>query len=387
VVRSRLSLFYKVQSPADLGDVGRLGLHLNEAIRGLGQFIQSLQESHLRDPKPFDAVEFPVQLHPLGQYPSVEFHFEQHFDLRSGCHAEAVFAIFTKALKYVLVDVPALRGVGFRARFREWSRCHCLQSTVRTNGQRYTGFVRLLLALAFCSVLVAQSPYRIPYTCTDEDMDAFGLTCSSKEPCPVYAELSTVEFLSGRLFVTGNLHTVSATLYGLLLVSDDGGKTWTEPLKRERWTSYELMQFADLEHGWVSGVVVQPLPKDPFLLLTSDAGKTWRQRPLFEESRFGSIHQLWFDTAKSGELVLDRSQGTIERYERYESQSGGESWELKETASKPMKLAKAKPPENPTWRLRADSASKTYRLEQRTSQGFATNATFEIHVADCKDAE
>jgi photosystem II stability/assembly factor-like uncharacterized protein len=218
-------------------------------------------------------------------------------------------------------------------------------------------------------------------------MDAFGLTCSTQEPCSVYAELSAVESLSGRLFVTGNLHTVSATLYGLLLVSDDGGKTWTEPLKRERWTSYDLMQFADLEHGWISGVTVQPLPKDPFLLLTSDAGKTWRTRPIFEESRFGSIQQLWFDTAKAGELVLDRSQGNNQRYERYETQTGGESWELKETSAKPLKLARAKPRENPTWRLRADSASKAYRLEQRTSQGFTTSATFEIHVADCKDAE
>ena len=241
--------------------------------------------------------------------------------------------------------------------------------------------------LAFCSAVLAQTPYKIPYTCTDEDMDAFGLTCSAKDPCPVYAELSAVESLSGRLFVTGNLHTVSATLYGLLLESDDGGKTWAEPLKRERWTAYELMQFADLEHGWVSGVVERPLPTDPFLLLTSDAGKTWRPRPLFEESRFGSIQQLWFDTAKSGELVLDRSQGNTQSYERYESESGGESWELKETASKPMKLAKAKVQGNPTWRLRADSATKTYHLEQRTTQGFTTNATFEIHVADCKDAE
>ena len=124
--------------------------------------------------------------------------------------------------------------------------------------------MRLLLIAALSSVLIAQTPYRIPFTCTAEDIDAFGLTCSQQEPCPVFAELSSVESLSGRLFVTGNLHTVSATLYGLLLVSDDGGKTWTEPLKHERWTAYDLIQFADLEHGWISGVVMQPLPKDPF---------------------------------------------------------------------------------------------------------------------------
>jgi photosystem II stability/assembly factor-like uncharacterized protein len=176
-------------------------------------------------------------------------------------------------------------------------------------------------------------------------------------------------------------------LYGLLLMSDDGGKTWTEPVKRDRWTSFEQIQFVDLEHGWVSGVTIQPLPKDPFLLLTSDAGKSWRARPLFEESRFGSIHQFWFDTPKTGELVLDRSQGTIQRYERYETQSGGESWETKEVSNKPIKLSSARPKENPTWRVRTDSASKTFRVEQRTSEGWSLAASFEIRVGDCKGTE
>ncbi len=154
----------------------------------------------------------------------------------------------------------------------------------------------LAILLSLASMLAAES-IRIPYTCTAADMDAFGFTCSSEEPCPVYADLVAVDALAGRLFVTGNLHTSSATMYGLLLVSEDGGKTWTEPVKRDRWTAFELIQFADLQHGWVSSVTIQPLPKDPILLLTADGGKTWRARPLFEESRFGSIQQFWFDDA------------------------------------------------------------------------------------------
>jgi hypothetical protein len=246
---------------------------------------------------------------------------------------------------------------------------------------------QLAILTVLSSLLSAQSAIRIPYTCTMADLDAFGLTCTPEEPCPVYAELASVEALGGRLFVTGNLHTVSATLYGLLLVSDDGGKTWTEPVKRDRWTSFEQIQFADLEHGWVSGVTIQPLPKDPFLLLTSDAGKTWRARPLFEESLYGSIQQFWFDNAKTGELVLDKSQGANQRYELYGTQSGGESWETKEVSNKPIKLAGAKPKENPTWRLRTDSASKSFRVEQRMSEGWTLTAAFEIRVGDCKGTE
>ncbi len=234
-----------------------------------------------------------------------------------------------------------------------------------------------------CAALDAQTAYRIPYACTQQDLDAFGLDCSEREPCPVYAELSSVESLSGRLFVAGNLHTLSGTLYGLLLMSDDGGKTWTEPVKRERWWSLDQIQFADLQHGWVSGAVMQPLPKDAFLLLTSDAGKTWHTRPLSEESRFGSIQQFWFESPTVGELVLDQSQGTIGRYELYGSQTGGEAWKVKEVQKQAPKLSKARPRDNPTWRLRPDPASKTIRLEQRTSDGFKPVTSFEIHVTDC----
>ena len=246
-------------------------------------------------------------------------------------------------------------------------------------------FIAILLVLP--TLLAAQQPFRVPYTCTMADLDAFGLTCTPEEPCPVYAELSSVESVTGRLFVAGNLHTVSATLYGLLLVSDDSGKTWTEPVKRDRWTSFDQIQFIDLQHGWVTGMTVQPLPRDPFFLLTSDAGKTWRNRPLFEESRFGSIEQFSFDSAKTGELILDQSQGNIQRYERYESQSGGESWEAKEVSNKPLKLANAKPKENPTWRLRTDAVSKTVRLEQRTATGWSLTTAFEIQVGECKGNE
>lgn len=232
-------------------------------------------------------------------------------------------------------------------------------------------------------LLSAQEPTRLDNVCTAADEDRFGLTCNEDDPCPVFLELSAVEANGSTLFVTGDLHTLTTTMYGLLLESEDGGRTWTEPNKRLRSSALEDIQFLDFQHGWISGMKLEPLPRDPFFVSTSDGGKSWRETPVFEDTEFGSIQQFWFETATSGELVLDRSQGATERYERYVSMTGGSSWELQQTDSKPIRLAKSKPTENASWRVRADG--ETYRVERRTSANtWEAVATFAIHAGDCK---
>lgn len=242
-------------------------------------------------------------------------------------------------------------------------------------------FVPIFLLLQL--LLSAQEPIKLEQVCTQEDEDKFGLTCDENDPCPVFLELSGVEANGSSLFVTGDLHTVTTTIYGLLLESEDGGKTWTEPNKRLRSSALEEIQFLDFQHGWISGMKLEPLPRDPFLLLTGDGGKSWRQAPLFEDAEFGSIQQFSFDTANSGELVLDRSQGAAGRYERYVTMTGGSSWELQQTDSKPIRLSKARSKDNPSWRLRPDG--DTYRVERRTpSNTWESIAKFAIHAGDCK---
>ena len=57
----------------------------------------------------------------------------------------------------------------------------------------------------------------------------------------------------------------------------------------------DRIQFLDSEKGWISGEELSPLPQNPFLLVTSDGGKTWKRRPIFNEeaeSRFGAIQQF-----------------------------------------------------------------------------------------------
>src|ERR1051325_1437168 len=122
--------------------------------------------------------------------------------------------------------------------------------------------MRLFAALlTFAGFILAQGPAeptKIPFTCTPEDVEAFGLTCSPEEPCAVYMELAAIESVAGRIFLTGNLHSGVTTMFSILLASDDGGKTWTEPQARIRFGMLEQIQFVDLEYGWVGGAINQP---------------------------------------------------------------------------------------------------------------------------------
>ena len=133
---------------------------------------------------------------------------------------------------------------------------------------------------------------RVVYECTEADTQAAGLGCSEEDPCPVYLELSNVDAVGNKIFVTGNLHTPMATLYSILLVSEDSGTTWTEPHPRLRSSGLDQIQFIDFQNGWISGANLTTAPRDPFFLITTDGGKTWRTHPIFEESRVAAIRAI-----------------------------------------------------------------------------------------------
>jgi photosystem II stability/assembly factor-like uncharacterized protein len=168
-----------------------------------------------------------------------------------------------------------------------------------------------------------------------------------------------------------------------LMESDDGGKSWTEPSRRLRSAALEQIQFADFQHGWAAGVMLEPLPKDPFLMVTADGGKLWRKIPVTEEADYGSIQQFWFESATTGELVLDRSQGGTKRYELYASMTGGASWELQQKSERPIAIKTSRTAEYANWRIRADGDS--YRVERRTAAGgWETAARFATRAGECK---
>jgi hypothetical protein len=242
-----------------------------------------------------------------------------------------------------------------------------------------------LSLLLFPLLLAAQDATRIDYACPADDVETFGLTCSEDEPCDVFLELASVEGVGSTIFAAGNLHTVTTTLYGVLLMSGDGGKIWTEPAPRIPAAALDQVQFPDLQHAWASGVTLDPLARDPFFLATADGGTTWRRRPVFNEIRYGSIQQFWFDSAKSGQLIFERPVASASSYETYETANGGDTWTIKEAGSKSPRLANAPAKDSSTWRVRTDAASKTNRIERRTARGtWEAVASFAVRAGVCK---
>ena len=259
--------------------------------------------------------------------------------------------------------------------------------------------MRFTLFLIASGVLLAQppakpalensgKPMRVTAQCKGEDVLVLGLTCSQDDPCPLFLELSDVELVNSRLFLSGNLHTVSATLESILLSSEDLGKTWTEPFERMPGIGIDNIQFIDFEAGWISGQVQQTLPRDPFLLITTDGGKTWRKRTVSGESRVGAIEQFHFESRTTGTLLLDKIQSGENgmRHELYETMTGGESWSLRQVSNKPIswKYPKGAAAE---WRLRADGPSKSYKVERRQGERWQAAASFLISAGECKPEE
>jgi hypothetical protein len=203
----------------------------------------------------------------------------------------------------------------------------------------------------------------------------------------MYLELTTAELVGPRLLVAGNLHGTSATLESILLTSEDGGKTWTEPHVRVPFSGLDQIQFFDFESGWISGQAMLALPRDPFFLISRDGGKTWRRRPVFSETRVGTIDGFWFNSKTSGMMNIDRLQSAENgiRYEQYESLTGGDVWMLRQASPQPVPLKK--PPPASGLRLRAEAKSGAYRLEKRAGETWQTLATFAVNAGHCREPE
>ncbi len=247
------------------------------------------------------------------------------------------------------------------------------------------------LLLLFASLLSAQTPLensgkpmRVVYECMAADTQAAGLGCSEEDPCPVYLELANVEALGNKIFVTGNLHTPMATLYSVLLASEDNGTTWTEPHPRERASGLDQIQFVDFQNGWISGANLTGAPRDPFLLVTTDGGKTWKEHPIFEETRVAAIESFWFDSATNGALLIDARLDNGKR-ELYDTRTGGESWVIRQTSENSIRSPREKQASAAGWRVRTDAATHSYVIEKSENNRWQKVASFLVNIASCKE--
>jgi hypothetical protein len=220
------------------------------------------------------------------------------------------------------------------------------------------------------------APLKLPYTCTDEDLQWAGLSCVD-ESCPVYVELDHAAGYGKTILITGDFHAPSATLFSLLLRTTDGGRTWQEPFSRVRGASLEHVQMYDATTAWISGQTLQPIALDPFFLLTTDGGKTWEKLTLFEEGTPGTILQFAFDSRDHGKALIDHGGGAM-RYEIYETETGGRTWT---TIQNSGKLPKFEAPADLDWRVNPEP--KLFRLEHREEGRWSPFASFAVAAAVC----
>jgi photosystem II stability/assembly factor-like uncharacterized protein len=226
-------------------------------------------------------------------------------------------------------------------------------------------------------------PMRMPYACAEEELAAAGMSCTSAEPCAVYLELGAVAANGSRILAAGDLHGNSATLESVLLLSEDSGATWKEPTARLRGATIDQLEFNGLA-VWAAGESLYPLPRDPFVLLTTDGGASWRKQPIGEEDNPGSVQRFWFDSPQHGELIVDAGK-TAEggRYRAYESDNGGASWNLTGGSDRPPKLKHAPPDENQEWRVATSKDGKAVGIERHFDGEWIPAASFAIEVAQC----
>jgi hypothetical protein len=232
------------------------------------------------------------------------------------------------------------------------------------------------------------TPMLLPFRCTDEDIRWSGLSCTEDSPCPMFLELSGVETLGNRVFLMGNIHGEAVTLYSVLLASDDNGHTWLEPHDRIRGAGLDHMESIGNDNAWVSGQVLFPLTHDPFLLTSTDGGKTWVPHEILSEdaeSRYGAIQQFFFTSKDAGTLLLDRGAGgSGDRYARYETQNGGAAWSVKQESRQPIPLKRSTPAPASDWRVRPEGGMKSFLLEHRVGTRWSAVAAFLVKLDACK---
>jgi hypothetical protein len=235
-------------------------------------------------------------------------------------------------------------------------------------------------------------PLKLPLQCRAEAFLRAGLVCSEESPCDMFLELVDITNIKNRVLVIGNIHTPSATIATVLLGSDDGGKTWTEPFERVDAASLEMVETLDNQNGWIGGEqTTQDHASSPFLLVTTDGGLNWVRRPIWngDEERHGAVLEIYFDEPQHGYVIIERQTVDGDSYELYESMNSGLSWSIRQVSSEMPTIRRritAAEPEKP-WRLNEDRGTAAYEIEHLVDGEWTKASAFAGDLGACRTVE
>ena len=229
-------------------------------------------------------------------------------------------------------------------------------------------------------------PLVVQLQCDGDHFQRAATVCSDAMPCELYLELTGVGQAAERVFLIGNVHTLSATVSSILLASDDEGMSWYEPYPRLA-AGFESIQFVEDEYGWIAGQESQlDSSSRPFLLRTSNGGVRWRRYDIWtDEDRSGAILDFYFDTEKHGLLSIDLLTSEIDSYELYESMNGGLSWGIRQISDRQAKLKNIPLVRRQLdWRLGEDGGKAVYVVERRRGEEWNAQVEFSVRVGTCR---
>lgn len=84
-------------------------------------------------------------------------------------------------------------------------------------------------------------------------------------------------------------------------------------------------------------------------------------------------------------LIIDHGAGSdTDRYELFESNDGGDTWNIRESSARPIRLKLPSAAPLPEWRARADGPSKSFHVEHRQGQKWSSVAAFAVTLGACK---
>ncbi len=140
--------------------------------------------------------------------------------------------------------------------------------------------------------------------------------------CGMILDIKFVEPKVGFLCAGSNVEVEKS--HALILMTTDGGKTWTEKFRSRR--PYELTWKGSFPTRNVGYVTLQNYDPDKsvtqrFVAKTSDGGKTWREIPLVDDK----------EAQEFGVGFVDAKTGWVGGYRTgYETTDGGKTWTKKD---------------------------------------------------------